>query len=144
MESKGASDVKLRHRMATGNMRAGNADRRQEMEPETERGLGGDSWWKGVTVWKVTHGFGSSDGGGEQVDYFKTVNSRTPPTGAGIEECLNSDALTVMNIESVEFFWTDQPDDPVSEKAPPDDSAHKRIFDLTSDISRAGKRLSLN
>lgn len=114
-----------------------------ERKEQTMDSVGGDSWCNGVTVWKVTYGFADAGGGGEQVDYFKTVNCRTPPTGAGIEGCLNSDKMTVLNIEGIEFLWTDTPDDPVSQQVPPNDSAHRKIFDLTGDKRGAAGRIDV-
>ena len=105
--------------------------------------VGGEAWHNGVAVWKVTYEYADLDGGGERVDYFKTANRRTPPTGAGIEESLNSEEVTVLGVEGIEFFWTDTPDDPDSPKPPLDDAAHKRLFDLTNDMRGAGSRLEV-
>ncbi|HEX8203450.1 MAG TPA: hypothetical protein VF590_23440 [Isosphaeraceae bacterium] len=105
--------------------------------------LGGEAWHNGVTVWKVTYEYADADGGGERVDYFKTANRRTPPTGAGIEESLDSNDMTILGIEGIEFFATDTPDDPVSQSPPPEDATHKRIFDLTGDTRGAASRLEI-
>jgi hypothetical protein len=105
--------------------------------------VGGYYWQNGVAFWKVTYEYADADGGGERIDYFKTINRRTPPSGAGIERCLNSDTVTLLGVEQVEFFWVDLPEDRISEKPVPDDAAHPEFFDLSADTQGAGRKLEI-
>lgn len=106
-------------------------------------GLGGDSWHNGAAIWKVTYEYADANGGDEVVDYFRTLNRRTPPTGAGIEDCLSTDDMTLLGIEGIEFFWVEEVYEPGTGGPPLDETKHGRIFDLTGDTRAAGSRLEV-
>jgi hypothetical protein len=108
------------------------------MEP-----VGGDAWHNGPAIWKVAYEYADSNGGGEAFDYFKTANRRTPPTGAGVEDCVASDEMTLLGIEGIEFYWVDGLDEPDKEGPPLEETKHGRLFDLTADTQGAGGRLEV-
>src|SRR5437868_6959690 len=94
----------------------------------------GWEWINGTTIWRVTYEYADADGGGETVDYFKTANRYTPPTGVEIRDSPDGDELTVIGIEKIEWFTTDTPEElPSLEEELPADSTHKVLSDLISD-----------
>jgi hypothetical protein len=94
----------------------------------------GNEWINGTILWKVTYEFADDSGGGEAVDYFKTMNRDTPPTGPQIRKALDSVELTVIGVEAIEWFTTDTPEEhPSLEAGAPDDARHDRVYDLLSD-----------
>ena len=89
-------------------------------------------WVNGATLWRVEYEYADSEGGGQRLDYFKTANRYTLPRSLEMVRCLNSDDMSVIGFERVEWYATDTPDDQ-SSLAVPHDSHHGRIFDLVSD-----------
>src|SRR3954453_6747795 len=108
------------------------------MEP-----VGGDAWHDGSAIWKVTYEYADSDGGGEAFDYFKTANRRTPPTGAGVKDCVDSDHMTLLGIEGIEFDWVEGISGRDEEALSLEGTKHGRLFDLTADTRGAGGRLEV-
>ena len=94
--------------------------------------IDGIDWINGTTLWRVEYEYADTEGGGQRLDYFKTANRYTLPGSLEMVECLNSDDMTVIGFERVEWYATDTPDDQPS-LAVPEDSHHRRIFDLVSD-----------
>jgi hypothetical protein len=93
----------------------------------------GREWINGTTEWRVIYEYADDAGGGFRVDYFKTANRYTPPTGPELRKCIDNESVTLIAVERVEWVTTDTPDCQPSLEPPPDDSYHKRVFDLISD-----------
>ena len=94
----------------------------------------GNEWINGTTMWRVTYEYADAHVGGQSVDYFKTANRYTCPTGPQIRECLDGDELTVIGIERIEWFSTDTPEEqPSLIRAVPEDARHETPFDLIGD-----------
>lgn len=103
------------------------------MNPEIEI-VDGNDWMNGTTMWRVTYEYANARGGGHSVDYFKTSNRYTPPTGPQIRKCLDGDEMLVIGIESIEWFTTDTPNEqPSLEPGAPEDARHNTLFDLIGD-----------
>jgi hypothetical protein len=91
----------------------------------------GADWYTGPALWRVHYEYADTAGGGCQVDYFRTVNRSSPPTGPEIRKCLDSERLTVVGIDRVECLITELPGSLPFEPFDAD-RRDRRIFDLTT------------
>ena len=77
-------------------------------------------WVNGTTLWRVEYEYADSEGGGQRLDYFKTANRYRLPGSLEMVRCLNSDDMTVIGFERVEWYATDTPDEQPSLAVPHD------------------------